>query len=109
MRSHLRPNGVTDCWKHGIGVATEIGVVGVVELRLTLVAPDCVGVGRAQCQVSQVPGQIVGEPQGVAVLGGEEIPVRAGVLLADTGDLEPGGVGDREVPTVPVSTDLATW
>lgn len=88
------------------GVATEIGVVGVVELRLTLVEQDIDGDGRAQNQVSQVPGQIVGELQGVAVLGGEEIPVQAGVFLADTGDLEPGGVGDREVPPVPVSTDL---
>src|SRR5690625_778094 len=88
------------------GVATEIGEMGVVELRFTLVEQDIDGDDRAQDQVAQVPGQIVGEFQGVAVLGGEEVSVQAGVLLADTGNLEPGGVGDRKVPIVPVSADL---
>ena len=89
-----------------LGVAAEVRVVGVVELRLALVQQDVDGDGRADDQAAQRPGQVVGELERVAVLGGEELPAQAGVLLADPGDLDPRVVQDGEVPAVPVAPDL---
>lgn len=88
------------------GVAAEVGVVGVVEVRLALMEEHVDGDGRTEHQATQGPGQVVGELQGVAVVGGEEPARQSGMLLADAGDLDPGVVEDGEVPTAPVAADL---